>query len=123
MTLLDLLKAPPKFDEYSSAMKPLTPRIYCMDGTSLSVQASEFAYSSPRNNYGPWFQVEVGFPSRRIEELMPYAEDWDADPTATVYGYVPISIVEAAIESCGGINLEWTILKNKQIYELTSESE
>lgn len=77
------------------------PRIQCADGLSLSVQAGSTAYCAPRNGFGPWTQVEVGFPSARIEELMPYAEEPD-DPTETVYGWVPIEIVEAVIEQHGG---------------------
>lgn len=90
-------------------LKPLTPRIVCMDGTSLSVQASEFSYCSPRENEGPYYSVEVGFPSRRFEELMPYAEEAD-NPTGTVYGYVPIEIVEGIVADCGGICVELTVL-------------
>lgn len=33
---------------------------------------------------------------------MQYAEDEDR-PTATVYGYVPVSVVEALIDKHGGI--------------------
>lgn len=117
MTLQDLLKGPTgynyKDDEYIGRMKPLTPRIHCMDGTTLSVQASEFTYCSPRLNYGPWSQVEVGFPSKHLPLLDPY-QDGDGDPTDSVYGYVPIEIVEACIEACGGINLEWTILNDRR---------
>lgn len=77
------------------------PRIQCADGLSLSVQAGSTAYCAPRNGTGPWTQVEVGFPSERIEELMEYAEDPN-EPTETVYGWVPIEIVEAVIEQHGG---------------------
>lgn len=37
-------------------------RIVCKDGTSLSVQANEYVYCAPRDNYGPYYEVEVGFP-------------------------------------------------------------
>lgn len=97
--------------------KPAAPRIVCMDGTSLSVQAGEFLYSSPRQNVGPYHLVEVGFPSRRLEELMPYIDgDADTDPTATVYGYVPIEIVEQIVADCGGICEEITYLKGNEAY-------
>ena len=39
------------------------PRVICKDGATLSVQAGEYLYCTPRNNSGPWGKVEVGFPS------------------------------------------------------------
>lgn len=44
---------------------------------------------------------EVGFPNQREELLMPYAED-PKTPTETVYGYVPVTLVEQIIEKHGG---------------------
>jgi hypothetical protein len=117
MTLQGLLASPKviKYDNFE--YKEPTPRIVCMDGTSLSVQASEMTYCSPRENYGPYYKVEVGFPSRRFEELMPYIDGADGDPTATVYGYVPIEVVENIIEQCGGICIEMTVLaKGSKVY-------
>lgn len=78
------------------------PAIRCEDGTTLSVQTSESHYCHPRDNYGPWFAVEVGFPSRQLELLMPYIDGKDSEPTNTVYGYVPIEIVARVIAECGG---------------------
>lgn len=104
------------YSERSIAMKEQTPRIYCMDGFTLSVQAGETLYCSPRDNYGPWYSVEVGFPSERVEEFIPYIDGGeDADPTGSVYGYVPIDIVEKVIADHGGINLEWTFLKANHV--------
>ena len=99
-------------------IKDRTPRIVCMDGTSLSVQAGENNYCNPRHNRGPYTQVEVGFPNRRIEELMPYMDgDADTDPTNTVYGYVPIEIVEQIVKDCCGIAVEITMLaKGSEAY-------
>lgn len=87
-----------------------TPRIYCMDGTSLSVQASKLTYCNPREDIGPYTQVEVGYPSRFFEELLDYAEE-PSNPTKTVYGYVPINLVEEIVNKCGGICMEVTLLK------------
>lgn len=78
------------------------PRIVCKDGFSLSVQANRGAYSKPRNEVGPWIQAEIGFPSERVEEIMPYCEDSE-NPTETVYAYVPVSLIEKLIEDHGGI--------------------
>ena len=80
------------------------PRIECADGFSLSVQVGKYLYSTPREDAGPWTAVEVGFPSATPEpwsEWEPYVEDAN-DPTGTVYAYVPLSLVEALIESHGG---------------------
>lgn len=95
-------------------IKDHTPRIICMDGSTLSVQAGEHNYCSPRHNRGPYYSVEVGFPSRKFDELMPYIDGVaDTDPTDTVYGYVPIEIVEKIVADCGGICVELTILKKE----------
>lgn len=79
------------------------PRLYCNDGYSISVQASAFHYCSPRlNGLQDYKSVELGYPSAEDELINEYAED-DLDYTATVYGYVPIEIVEKLIEKHGGI--------------------
>lgn len=79
----------------------IMPLLVCADGFSLSVQASMHHYCTPRNNEGPWTEVEVGFPSVLEEILLPYAED-EEDPIETVYGYVPVSVVRGVIRKHGG---------------------
>jgi hypothetical protein len=88
---------------------PLAKRIVCSDGFNLSVQATHGAYCTPRQNIGPWWEVEVGFPSAKPDLIMEYAEDSDR-PTDTVYGYVPIELVQQLIEQHGGPDEE-TIAK------------
>ena len=86
--------------------RPL-PRIECADGFSLSVQAGESIYCSPRSNMGPWVEVEVGFPSVVEPLLFEYAESpgrW----TDTVYPYVPIELVTSVIEVHGGVKRDGT---------------
>ncbi len=78
------------------------PAIECVDGFIMSVQASETHYCAPRDNDGPYTEFEVGFPSEREEQLMPYAEDPER-PLDTVYGYVPLEVIEALIEKHGGV--------------------
>lgn len=75
--------------------------IRCADGLSFSVQANSMAYCMPRNDDGPYTAVEVGFPSQPVEELMEYAEDPD-NPTETVYGYVPVAVIEEIVNAHGG---------------------
>lgn len=50
---LRVLTSPPEY---------VDNQITCQDGTTLSVQVSETHYCSPRDNFGPYYQVEVGFP-------------------------------------------------------------
>lgn len=82
----------------------LAPQIVCADGFRLSVQASKTHYCLPRDNEGPWEQVEVGYPSQRVEEFMPYIDGDEHRPTDTVYGYVPVGLVIATIDAHGGID-------------------
>lgn len=77
-------------------------RIKCADGLTLSVQASEYHYCIPRLSVGPWSHVEVGYPSERVGELMPYVED-ENYPCDTVYGAVPVDVVDAVIAEHGGM--------------------
>ena len=53
---------------------------------------------------GPYTHVEVGFPSDRPElwrDWEAYAEDPD-EPTRTVYGYVPLQLVQELVTTHGG---------------------
>ena len=80
------------------------PRIVCADGFSMSVQADIVTYCSPRNDEGPWDAAEVGFPSEASTRLMEWAEK-DANPTDTVYPYVPLAVIAQVIEDHGGFKL------------------
>ena len=86
-------------------------KITCADGFHLSVIAGSGTYCSPRPGMtaddaygGPYAAVEVGYPSERPE---PWS-DWEQfcenqeDPTSTVYGFVPVEMVQALVESHGG---------------------
>ena len=79
------------------------PLIICADGFKMSVQASKSHYCLPRDSAGPWHQVEVGFPTEKVEAFMPFIDgDDNTDPTETVYAFVPIDIVAQAIADHGG---------------------
>lgn len=79
------------------------PPMICVDGFTMSVQVSRTHYCSPReDNAQDYYEVEVGYPSETEELLLRFAEDEDK-PTKTVYGYVPVSIVDAVIEKHGGL--------------------
>lgn len=77
------------------------------DGTQMSIQASSTHYCSPREttevaNYNWYEEFEIGFPTKPMKALLPYAED-ESEPTDTVYAYVPKSVIRSVIESCGGV--------------------
>lgn len=85
--------------EYSPGYshKELAPIVKCKDGVTLSVQASEFHFSSPRDNYGPYTEVEVWCVRDAAEVTeFDYSDD---DPSA----YVPIEQVVQFIDNHGGI--------------------
>lgn len=92
------------------------PHIICKDGFSVSVQAGLFGswydtisvYHGLSGVGGVSFDaVELGFPSEADELILEYAEEPER-PTKTVYGYVPIDVVEALITKHGGIDEEKT---------------
>lgn len=83
--------------------KFIAKRITCNDGFSMSVQAGEYNYCAPRfDDCDFYYEFEIGFPSEPEELIIYYAEN-ESDPTGTVYGYVPIEIVEQVIVKRGGI--------------------
>ena len=75
--------------------------IKCVDGTTLSVQASSGHYCRPRSNHGPYTEVEIGYPSIPILECIEYAESKE-HLTSTVYAFVPIGLVVEFITNHGG---------------------
>ena len=82
---------------------PFTAKVHCADGFSMSVQANFGSYCKPRNNEGPYSEVEVGYPSKADPMLLPYMEMGGNDnPTDTVYPYVPVEVVEQVIQIHGG---------------------
>ena len=79
------------------------PFVIMADGFTVSIQASETHYCEPRANEMKFYsEVELGYPSATDELIVKYAEDQE-NPTDTVYGYVPTSIVDKLIEKHGGI--------------------
>mgnify|MGYP003651217481 CR=1 FL=1 len=81
----------------------LNELVECADGFTMSVQAHEGAYCSPRmDNAEKYTAVEVGFPSREEPLLLDFAEDSD-QPTMTVYGWVPAKVVVNVIAKHGGM--------------------
>lgn len=82
-------------------------RIVCNDGFSMSVQGSSGHYCSPRKTQDWYTSLEIGFPSKKEKLILEYAEEKER-PTNTVYGYVPIEVIQQVIEKHKGINLNKT---------------
>jgi len=81
----------------------LNKQIVCKDGFSMSVQANQGAYCSPRvDSAERYTAVEIGYPSEKEPLLIHWAEDSD-DPTNTVYGWVPSERVALVCARHGGI--------------------
>tara|TARA_R100000008_G_C3570399_1_gene161736 strand:+ start:234 stop:536 length:303 start_codon:yes stop_codon:yes gene_type:complete len=77
--------------------------IRCADGFTMSVQANQRAYCTPRtDNAERYTEVEVGYPSEAEPLLLEWAEDPQA-PTNTVYGWVPAERVSLILVKHGGI--------------------
>tara|TARA_B100000131_G_C17966823_1_gene552728 strand:+ start:569 stop:859 length:291 start_codon:yes stop_codon:yes gene_type:complete len=77
--------------------------VVCKDGFTVSIQASDTSYSSPRMNGAERYSaVELGFPSQSDDLILEYAED-QHNPTDTVYGWVPVETVNLLIAKHGGV--------------------
>lgn len=81
------------------------PRIYCKDGVSLSVQAGKTMYCTPRDSFGPWSEVEVGFIEDEDGNKVEVPESWDRySDGENIWAYIPIEMVMYFIMSHGGID-------------------
>lgn len=79
------------------------PRVVCKDGFSISIQASYANYCIPRLTFsGDYEAVELGYPSKEEALINDYAEDPD-NLTSTVYGTVPVELIDKVLEKHGGI--------------------
>ncbi len=88
------------YKDYS--VSKIFPAMNCADGFSISVQGHRGAYSRPRDDFAEKYTaVECGYPTTHEPLLDEYQDG--GDPTDTVYGYVPISVVIEVIEKHGGL--------------------
>ena len=84
-------------------MKKSYEMVQCVDGFTVSIQASATHYCEPRSNAVSVYEsVELGFPNRPCAFIKDYAEDPE-NLTGTVYGYVPAHIVRKMNAAHGGI--------------------
>lgn len=103
MNLQEYLQRTKKIIRGGYTYQKIRPRIECKDGLTLSVQASDGHYCVPRiNDALCYYEVEVGYPSAIIKEIMEYAEE-PYKPLDAIYGYVPVDIVQEVIDKHGGI--------------------
>ena len=76
--------------------------ITCKDGFKISIQASMGHYCSPRRNGATYTTVELGYPSSPEPLIKKYAEETH-DLTNTVYGFVPVDVVQQVLDKHNGI--------------------
>lgn len=105
--------------------------VHFKSGFGVSVQAQSRNYCTPRDDIGPYTEVELGFPTAPEPLIIGYAEDAD-DPTGTVYGYVPVGIVQALAVKHGGIesgeippfnmNAKQSAILAETLFEVENES-
>lgn len=107
MTTNEFLKATENlaYEVISERLYPVPrPRVICKDGYSVSIQANVYVYCEPRENKKDFYsEVELGFPNQ-YDELL---DDYNADPLEsidTIYGYVPVELVDLLLEKHGGID-------------------
>jgi hypothetical protein len=93
--------------------KDVRPPIKCRAGGSLSVQASRHHYCHPREDAGPYTQVEIMVLGGITGVVMLLAEYHDGGPIASddnpnmsVFGFVPIEKAAMLISMNGGIEDE-----------------
>lgn len=89
----------------------IRPVLILGTGVRISVQASESHYCWPRNNYGPYTEVEVAVihqpenAPKVQDRLDKWAEAYDDElgpPALIVCGYVPIEVIDDLILEHGG---------------------
>jgi hypothetical protein len=79
-------------------------KVVCADGFSMSVQAHDGAYCTPREGDAERYtEVELGYPSEREELIMDWIEVPDGNPTESIYPYIPVDVVTTVIVKHGGM--------------------
>lgn len=92
--------------EYGEYRREITPPVVCKDGFVMSVQVGDGLYCSPRDGYSKSYdEMEIGYPSRIDRSLLRYAEE-PKRPTRTVYGYVPVEVIDEVISNHGGFETD-----------------
>lgn len=93
--------------------------IQCADGLTMSLQTGAHMYCKPRDSIGPWTAVEIGFPSRELDQLWDHplglieafliaSGSSEDEPTMKVYAYVPMKLLVDIIIAAGGLRTQDT---------------
>lgn len=77
-------------------------RAYFESGFNVSIQAKDTSYCTPRDNEGPYTEVELGFPNALEPLIAGYAED-PGSPLDTVYSWVPAGVITALMVKHGKV--------------------
>jgi hypothetical protein len=82
-------------------------RTVCNDGISLSIQVGKYNYCHPREDFAEYTSVEVGYIQNPDgTQYIPPREEWepyaDGSFPSSVYGYVPVELLEKFIAEHGG---------------------
>ena len=75
----------------------------------MSIQGSSFHYSTPREDDGPYTEVEVGYiEDGKGNQIVP-PDTWkqyaESGFPSDVYAYVPINLVQEFCDKHGGIKI------------------
>ena len=121
MTINEFIMRYRKVDQHGNMTMIRNPCVVCKDGFTFSGQASATHYSSPKGYVDEYTEIEIGFPSSPEPLIAKYAEDWeiegDDDPRLceTVYGYVPVKLVNKVLKKHGGIDEDAVLERIKEI--------
>ena len=98
------------------------PPFKCKDGFTVSIQAGDSLYCTPQAFVEEYEAVELGYPSEADPLIAEWAESAD-DPMGTVYGWVPVDIVNKLIDKHGGLDEEEYFVKKlaDKVYEIAGK--
>lgn len=100
MTINEFLQ---KYRRVEYGMNVVRPRVRCADGYTVSVQAGYGIYSVPRCDADAYTAVELGYPSQVDEIILPFGENEKYPEKSSVFGCVPVEIVDRLLDAHGGI--------------------
>jgi len=85
--------------------KKTLPQVRCYDGFTMTVQASRDHHCEPKDDQGPYTHVEVRYPNRLEELLLPFCDKVStvAGVRPTLYVRVPSHIIDAVVSKHAGI--------------------
>ena len=89
--------------EFELPNMPIPP-VMCANGRTVSVQAGSCHYCTPRQNKGPWEDVEIMFMDGEVPELVHEWAEPSGDGFSGVCGYIPVEKVREVIALFGGVS-------------------